>query len=207
MLFFSKKIRAIAGFYKELSMEDRLVPLRKFVTDMSNLIWKTREESEIITNGKKLLEELVSDYRWIPDEFIQHKSKSYSQHLIYLDPDERFSIICFVWGPGQNTPVHNHTVWGLVGVIQGEELCDEFEIVDDFPVYSGSSHKMIPGQVEAVSPKIGDWHRVSNPTNDVSISIHVYGGNIGKVVRKQIGYNQSIEEFISGYSSESPFIF
>ena len=66
---------------------------------------------------------------------------------------------------------------------------------------------MTAGQVEAVSPTIGDWHRVSNPTNDISISIHVYGANIGTIVRKQIDNNQSIEEFIFGYSSERLFIF
>lgn len=64
---------------------------------------------------------------------------------------------------------------------------------------------MIKGQVDVVSPTIGDWHRVSNPTNDVSISIHVYGANIGKVVRRKVGVNQNVEDFISGYSSECVF--
>jgi predicted metal-dependent enzyme (double-stranded beta helix superfamily) len=186
-------------------MEPEPDSFRQFVMEMSLLVENAGGEPEIIDRGKKLLKTLVSDYSWLADIFIQHNSESYSQNLLYLDPQERFSIICFVWGPGQHTPIHNHTVWGLVGVIKGEERCDEFEVADGIPVYTGRSHKMIKGQVDAVSPTIGDWHRVSNPTNDVSISIHVYGANIGKVVRRKVGVNQNVEDFVSGYSSECVF--
>ena len=34
----------------------------------------------------------------------------YQQHLLHCDPLERFSVVSFVWGPGQKTPVHDHTV-------------------------------------------------------------------------------------------------
>jgi hypothetical protein len=49
---------------------------------------------------------------------------------------------------------------------------------------SGPAQELRPGQVEAVSPRVGDVHRVSNVLSDqVSISIHVYGANIGAVKR------------------------
>ncbi len=42
----------------------------------------------------------------------------------------------------------------------------------------------LPGEVEKVSSRDGDIHRVSNAlAESVSISIHVYGGNIGAVKR------------------------
>ena len=34
----------------------------------------------------------------------------------------RFSVVSFVWGPGQKTPVHDHRTWGLVGILRGAEL-------------------------------------------------------------------------------------
>ena len=37
-------------------------------------------------------------------------------------------MVSFVWGPGQQSPIHNHTVWGLIGVLRGAELCEEFEL-------------------------------------------------------------------------------
>ena len=44
--------------------------------------------------------------------------------------------------------------------------------------------RLEPGSVEAVSPTVGDIHRVINAFDDrVSVSIHVYGANIGAVER------------------------
>jgi predicted metal-dependent enzyme (double-stranded beta helix superfamily) len=62
--------------------------------------------------------------------------------------------------------------------------------------------RLVPGQVEAVSPKVGDIHRVSNAHSDqVSISIHVYGANIG-AVRAVYQPDGSEKPFISGYSND-----
>lgn len=58
--------------------------------------------------------------------------------------------------------------------------------------------------VEAVSPNIGDIHQVANALADTpSISIHLYGGNIGKIRRN--AYDPATGEarpFVSGYSAE-----
>ena len=64
---------------------------------------------------------------------------------------------------------------------------------------------MQPGDIERLSPEAGDIHRVSNAFADrVSISVHLYGGNIGAVSRHvydpQTGQPKP---FVSGYSSPS----
>ena len=53
-----------------------------------------------------------------------------------------------------------------------------------------------------MSPRIGDVHRVSNVLADqVSISIHVYGGNIGAIHRSMLDADGVERPFVSGYSS------
>ena len=54
-----------------------------------------------------------------------------------------------------------------------------------------------------VSPTIGDVHRVRNAYGDrVSISIHVYGGNIGRIRRHVFDEaTGAVKEFVSGYSN------
>jgi hypothetical protein len=48
----------------------------------------------------------------------------------------------------------------------------------------GSPHRLYPGEIDAVSPRLGDVHTVANAIPDkVSISIHIYGANIGAVRR------------------------
>ena len=52
-----------------------------------------------------------------------------------------------------------------------------------------------------VSPRIGDIHRVSNAHADqVSVSIHVYGANIGTLVRHTYDpHSGQPSRFVSGY--------
>jgi rhodanese-related sulfurtransferase len=94
-------------------------------------------------------------------------------------------------------------VWGLVGILRGAELCQPF--VKDAKGHwlaSNAQKRLEVGEVEAVSPHIGDIHRVWNAlADDVSISIHVYGANIGKVRRHVFQENGTVKEFISGYSN------
>ncbi|MNN04719.1 hypothetical protein D3C81_1174490 [compost metagenome] len=58
--------------------------------------------------------------------------------------------------------------------------------------------------MEAVSPTVGDIHRVHNAYEDrVSISIHVYGANIGAVRRHVYPEAGGRKPFISGYSNST----
>ncbi len=62
--------------------------------------------------------------------------------------------------------------------------------------------RLEPGSVEAVSPTVGDIHQVSNAFADrPSISIHVYGANIGAVRRAVFSAEGEEKPFISGYSN------
>ena len=61
---------------------------------------------------------------------------------------------------------------------------------------------MQPGDIEAVSPTVGDWHRVSSARDDgLSISIHVYGADIGQVRRHRLDDQGAVIDFVSGYDS------
>ena len=56
----------------------------------------------------------------------------------------------------------------------------------------------------AVSPTVGDIHEVANAYDDrASISIHVYGANIGAVARHVYEPATGAKKnFVSGYSTE-----
>ena len=62
-------------------------------------------------------------------------------------------------------------------------------------------HLIEPGGIDAVSPTVGDIHTVSNALADrPSISIHVYGANIGAVSRHVFDEaTGAVTPFISGY--------
>ena len=187
------------------SPSDSIAPLRRFVQTMTRIIDRDPAEPQLLDEAAAALSELLRDDRWLPSACAQAPAGAYRQYLLHCDPLERFSVVSFAWGPGARTPIHDHTVWGLVGVLRGAERCDEFQLADDGGVDDRQcGHLMTPGMIDRVSPTIGDWHRVSNadPTQ-TSVSIHVYGGNIGAIQRHRLGAHRSeVLGFVSGYSSD-----
>jgi len=175
---------------------------RQFVTALDALVSAAHDEARILDAGEKLLRELVLHDDWLPDEFAKPEPGTYRQYLLYCDPRERFSIASFVWAPGAGTPVHDHTVWGLVGVMRGAELCREYPLPQaGKTMLAQNEHRVGPGSVDRVSPTIGDIHTVSNALADeVSVSIHVYGANIGAVSRHVYdAASGAVKPFVSGY--------
>lgn len=178
--------------------------LSDFVADFSDLLDQTNDEAVILREGGDLLAELVAVDDWLPEAQSQPDPTRYQQYLLHRDPAGRFSVVSFVWGPGQATPVHDHTVWGLVGVLRGAELSQAYHRDGAALVPHGPVHRLERGEVEAVSPTVGDVHRVTNAFDDrPSISIHVYGANIGAVRRSTYDADGRSKPFVSGYSNDT----
>ena len=138
---------------------------------------------------------------WLDEEFAQAATDRYQQYLLYCDPLRRFSVVSFVWEQGQQTPIHDPRVWGMVGMLRGAEVSRAFEIVDGRPVARDET-RLEPGDVLTLSPAEGDIHQVRNGFNDrVSISVHIYGGDIGSVERRVFPVDGGIKLFVSGYAN------
>ncbi|WP_244459698.1 cysteine dioxygenase [Roseomonas fluvialis] len=177
-----------------------VAPLRDFIRAMTRLANEDASETRWLTEGATLLRGLVADEAWLPDAFAEPGPR-YRQYLLHCDPLERFCVVSFVWGPGQRTPIHNHTVWGLVGMLRGEEVSTE--MVRGAPMRTGQVDHLKQGEVVAVSADTYDIHVVENALRDrASISIHVYGGNIGAVIRSVFDAATGAEKrFVSGYDN------
>ena len=178
--------------------------LLRFVQDFSLLLEQRPSEEIVFSNGKFLLEKLIAVDDWLPEEFTKPHPQYYQQYLLYADPLDRFSIVSFVWGPGQKTPLHNHTVWGMIGQLRGEEIGTPFYRQANGSFLAGNPHICSPGIVDTVSPNTHDIHVVENNLPDqTSISIHVYGGNIGRIHRSVFDPLTGAEKsFVSGYANK-----
>ena len=181
-----------------------LQPLRDFVVATTRELAPSRPEAELLPVLRAHLARLVARDDWLPEALATPHPQHYRQYLLHDDPLERFSVVSFVWGPGQHTPVHDHTVWGLIGMLRGEELSQPYAADAQGRMRpQGDPIRLRPGQVETVSPTLGDIHQVRNAFDDrVSISIHVYGANIGAVQRSVYAADGSRKPFVSGYTNE-----
>jgi 3-mercaptopropionate dioxygenase len=178
-----------------------LARLRGFIRDMTRLADRHGEdEQRMLDEGEKLLRGLIAQDDWLPDELALPSADGYRQYLLHCDPMERFSVVSFVWMPGQKTPIHDHTVWGLVGVMRGEEQCEEYSP----QIKLAGTHPVRRGEVDRVSPRIGDVHVVANGGTQTAVSIHIYGANIGAVRRHTYDPASGAQrDFVSGYANAS----
>jgi predicted metal-dependent enzyme (double-stranded beta helix superfamily) len=178
--------------------------LRRFVEDFATLLEHAEGEREIHAVGGDLLQQLLKTDTWLPDEFARSDPARYRQYLLHCDSLRRFSVVSFAWGPGQSTPIHDHTVWGLAGILRGIELEQRFSRSPTGElVKNGPPARLGPGEVAQLSPGSGDIHQVSNGSlEEPAISIHVYGADIGAVRRSVYTPNGLVRPFVSGYAND-----
>jgi predicted metal-dependent enzyme (double-stranded beta helix superfamily)/rhodanese-related sulfurtransferase len=186
---------------RQLELPQRL---QQFISALDGIVEKS--EPEIVEQGSALLRELLRHDDWLPPQAAAPHPQFYRQYLLYRDPAARFSVLSFVWGPGQSTPIHDHTVWGLIGLLRGAEISQGFHRrADGTLAPDGEPQRLESGTVAAVSPSLGDIHQVHNAYSDrVSIGIHVYGADIGAVDRSVYTLDGQVKPFRSGYAPQFP---
>lgn len=102
-------------------------------------------------------------------------------HLVYVAPERDFSIVSFVWQPGQETCVHDHVCWCVVGVLEGVEEETRYRLKGDGDerwLEPRETVRVEPGHVCALVPPDEDIHQVRNAGAALAVSLHVYGTDI-----------------------------
>jgi predicted metal-dependent enzyme (double-stranded beta helix superfamily) len=91
------------------------------------------------------------------------------------------SLQLFLWPVGVWTPIHDHTSWGIYRCVSGVLLEDRYERLDEGEQPSRAHLRHAwralwrPGQRSTLLPYADGIHRVGNPGNHPSISLHLYG--------------------------------
>jgi 3-mercaptopropionate dioxygenase len=64
-------------------------------------------------------------------------------------------VVSFVSSPGQSTPLLDHTVQGLIGMLRGVEISSNYRGFTG-ALFLDTVHRHEPGVVGAVSSRVGD---------------------------------------------------
>lgn len=129
-------------------------------------------------NTTKIVEDLVkqaiADPEGLEKAFAQRKTgNSLVDSIVFNDDD--LTIISIDTPPGLQSPAHNHNMWAVIGVYDGEENNRFFQDADGDLRQTGERNLKI-GDVAVLNPKA--IHAINNPAKKVTKAIHVYGGNI-----------------------------
>ncbi|MEO3798692.1 cysteine dioxygenase family protein [Nonomuraea sp. B1E8] len=126
--------------------------------------------ADLLRDGLPGLDILTPEERaGSPDGYVSH----------VLHAEERFSVVAVVWRPGQFTVIHDHVAWCTFGILSGIEYETLYRDMGDHLVEIGRAANR-PGEVSGFAPP-GDIHMVRNTSDEVGVSLHVYGTDVSRL--------------------------
>lgn len=166
---------------------DTLYGLEDFVRDVGGVLDRRPAMPVIIRELSALTKRLVADDRWLAERYRTADPDTYTRHLLHRDPNNRFIVLSLVWLPGQATPVHDHSCWGVMGLLENslEEIC--YDRLDDgsrpefADLQQSRGTEVGRGSVAYLLPPYEEIHSIANVSNRPTVSVHVYGRDLDEV--------------------------
>jgi predicted metal-dependent enzyme (double-stranded beta helix superfamily) len=118
----------------------------------------------------------------LPPKLTRSVEGHYARRLVHRDPERGWSIVVMTWGPGQRTPIHDHSgMWCVEGVWGGSIDVQQYELVgregDAYRFEPRNSYLAGVGSAGCLIPPY-EYHSISNATDDTAVSLHIYGGEM-----------------------------
>ena len=111
-----------------------------------------------------------------------HPTAPYTRNLVHHDSRNRFTVIAILWGGFQETAVHDHVNWCVVGLVSGLAHVVNYDRLDDDSKAGNAelqvrdSQVIRPGTVTALlPPPRSNIHKMANANRGMTISLHTYG--------------------------------
>ena len=102
----------------------------------------------------------------------------YARREIYRSQAHGYSVVAMTWGPGQGTPVHDHSgLWCVEGVWDGQLEITQYELLerdgDNFRFRAAGGMQAGPGSAGSLIPP-HEYHSIRNASPDaVAVSVHI----------------------------------
>ena len=151
--------------------------LEDYVAELTRLVETTGDVNRLVDQVAPLKHRLLENADLVPETFREGLERvPYTRNLLYADPEGRFTVMAVVWGPGRETPVHDHESWGVVG-----GYAEAMEVTNFRPVPGSGLEPADPVVLKAgdvvriVPPRELNIHKMANRGTAPSMTIHTYG--------------------------------
>lgn len=161
--------------------------LQDYVRTIEAVLDQRPSNKRIIREVSVATKQLCASDRWLDERHRQGNPDCYTRHQLHRDPHNRFVVLALVWMPGQVTPIHDHSCWGVMGLIQNtlEEVCydrlDDGKRPDYAELEQSRGTDVGQGGVAYLLPPYEEIHRIGNTSGKPTISVHVYGRDLDEV--------------------------
>lgn len=180
-------------------MDTSAYSIAQLAGDLKEISAQTKDEREILSQVRPLARRaaLAKDSWLKPHMYEADSEQGFGVHLLHEESDHTLAIFAFSWLPGRGTPPHDHGTWALVAGVDGLEMNQLFERIDDRSRLGHAQLKKIGEKVfgagEVLAMPSGGIHTVWNETDKVTLSLHIYGKHINFTGRSQFDPEKQTE--------------
>jgi 3-mercaptopropionate dioxygenase len=144
---------------------------------------RLRDPAAITHRVKRELQDAIhTNQISLPDRFHRVRPEGYARRLLHRSGSLGYTAVVMTWGPGQQTPLHDHAgIWCVEGVVEGQMDVTQFDLVEE----AGAAYRFeMKGCVHASVGATGslippfEYHVLANAIDEPSITLHVYGGEM-----------------------------
>lgn len=162
--------------------------LKRFIWDIQSMVELADSEREILLIGRDLMARLICEADALPAAFSAAPLGAARQFQLYSDAMERFTVVSTILAGGAALAIAQPAAWEIMGVLTG--------------AIDRGGRLLRPGAVETLGSKGEGSSRLSNVLDDqLSIAIHVYGGEIGRLSRSQLATPDGTPTAPLGYAN------
>jgi predicted metal-dependent enzyme (double-stranded beta helix superfamily) len=173
--------------------------LKRFIWDIQSMVELEASERELLWIGRDLMTRLLASDDWLPAAFAAADLAFARQFQVYRDGLDRFTVVSSVLSPGASLHVRQQSVWEIMGVVRGMVIRRP---EDARAQPRGDARSLPPGGVDVRPSGQGDAMRLANALADaVSISVHVYGGELAGLARHPLAADGRPEEVSLDYAN------
>jgi predicted metal-dependent enzyme (double-stranded beta helix superfamily) len=160
--------------------EEWLRPYRlyRFLTDLENILEQTIDDQVRLLQIAPLVRRLLTSSEWLQINFLPPDPiTGWSVLTLYDEPDFPITTQTVVWSPGSRSPIHNHSTWGIVALLSGQEK-NTFWQRSPTPEYPDriklvGERLLNPGDILCLMPDT--IHHVEAIGDDPTMSFNLYG--------------------------------
>ena len=115
----------------------------------------------------------------LPDCVLQPVADHYARRELYRCESSGYSVVAMTWGPGQGTPIHDHSgLWCVEGIWHGQLEITQYELREQqgerFHFEPVGTHLAGAGSAGSLIPP-HEYHTIRNPSRDaIAVSLHIY---------------------------------
>lgn len=150
----------------------------------------TTDERALLAQVAPLAKRAVEDVSWLTEAMLRpDPGQGFSLFPMHEEPDHTLAVFVLSWLPQRGTPPHDHNTWAVVAGMKGLEKNTFWKRIDDGSRPGHAELEQMgdkvfgPGHV--MTMPTGTVHAVVNDSDEVSVSLHIYGKHINHTGRHQ----------------------